>query len=174
MSTDSGDRPTPDAEWESGLGLETKDAWQDRVRDSAHLSWNPCMSEPWRSTGNPVGYLAWQASRRSGVGSLMSGFFNPWVIGPSLIFPPSGFQTWAKRDIKIPLAPSTLLELEGLKKLSKCLVVFRVIVVHSQLEHAVATGLFGLLGDACVQIVDASEEARVEEARVDALYELAE
>ena len=38
----------------------------------------------------------------------------------------------------------------------------RVIVVHSDLKSAAATGLFGLLGDARVQLVEASEEDKLE------------
>lgn len=52
---------------------------------------------------------------------------------------------------------------------SDWLVVMQFIVVHSRFEAAAATGLFGLLGDGPVQIVNVAEEARV-----DAFFDLAE
>ncbi|KAH0344405.1 chromate transporter, partial [Aureobasidium melanogenum] len=55
------------------------------------------------------------------------------------------------------------------KTLPSWLVVMHVVVVYSDLRSAAATGLFGLLGDAPVQIIPVSEEAKT-----DSLYDLAE
>jgi hypothetical protein len=43
------------------------------------------------------------------------------------------------------------------KQLPSWLIAMRVVVIHSDFASAAATGLFGLLGDAPVQIVPASE-----------------
>ena len=59
--------------------------------------------------------------------------------------------------------------LDGLKRLSSWSVVMRVIVVHISARNGAKTGLFGLLGDARIQLVDAFDKARV-----NAYFELAE
>lgn len=53
-------------------------------------------------------------------------------------------------------------ELDNLKKMPSWLVVTRVVIIHASHEYAAKTGLFGLLGDAPVQVVEVSDEARVE------------
>lgn len=53
-------------------------------------------------------------------------------------------------------------EIDALKKMSSWLVVMRVVIIHARYEYAAKTGLFGLLGDAPVQVVEVSDEARVE------------
>lgn len=61
-----------------------------------------------------------------------------------------------------PFGEDKIKDLEAFQQLPKCLVVMRVTVIHSEVAFATKTGLFGLLGDARVQIIDASEEALVE------------
>jgi len=41
------------------------------------------------------------------------------------------------------------------------MVVMRTIIIHASYKYAAKTDIFGLLGDAPVQIVDVSDEARV-------------
>lgn len=49
----------------------------------------------------------------------------------------------------------------ALQRLQSGFVVMRLIVVHTTFENAAKTGLFCLLGDACTQLVDVSDEARL-------------
>lgn len=51
---------------------------------------------------------------------------------------------------------------ECLRTLSRIVVIMEVVVVNANCKTAAATGLFGLLGDAHVQIVDLSEQARLD------------
>lgn len=53
--------------------------------------------------------------------------------------------------------------ISAFKQLSSCLVVLQVVVVHTDLQDGARTGLFGLLGDAPIQIVPMAEEARIDE-----------
>lgn len=59
--------------------------------------------------------------------------------------------------------------LETLQQLPSWKVVMRLIVVHASPHDGAKTGLFGLLGDARVQLVDVSDEARM-----NAYFDLAE
>lgn len=52
-------------------------------------------------------------------------------------------------------------EMEHVTKMLSWLVVMRVVHIDASREDAAKTGLFGLLGDALVQVVDFSEEKRV-------------
>lgn len=53
-------------------------------------------------------------------------------------------------------------DFDDLNKMPSWLVVTRVIIIHASQEYAAKTGLFGLLGDAPVQVAEVSDEARVE------------
>lgn len=48
-----------------------------------------------------------------------------------------------------------------LQRLRHGIVVMRIIVVHTTFETAARTGLFRLLGDACIQLVDAFDGPRL-------------
>jgi hypothetical protein len=52
-------------------------------------------------------------------------------------------------------------EKDALKKMPSWIVVVRTIVIHASYRYAASTGLFGLLGDAPVQLVYVSEEDKV-------------
>lgn len=51
--------------------------------------------------------------------------------------------------------------IDAFRQLPSWVVVMRVVVVHADFRTAAATGLFRLLGDARVQLIDVSDEARV-------------
>jgi hypothetical protein len=57
----------------------------------------------------------------------------------------------------------------AIQQLRNGVVVMQIVVVHTTFEAAADTGLFGLLGDACIQLVDVSDEARL-----NAFYDFAE
>lgn len=61
------------------------------------------------------------------------------------------------------LTPARVRDSDALRRLSGWLVVMRTVVIHADFEHAALTGLFGLLGDARVQVIDMSEEATIDE-----------
>ena len=60
----------------------------------------------------------------------------------------------------VPLSPREQRDLDLLEKGSKWQVALRVVVVHTDAKTAGKTGLFGILGDARVQIVDIADEAK--------------
>lgn len=96
--------------------------------------------------GNPFRTLAWFAERNGGRVS----FMEEWLV-------------WLRSD---PKAAEALVDLE---RIERWLVVVKVVVIHADAGHATRTGLFGLLGDALVQVVPVSEEERV-----NGFYDLAE
>jgi hypothetical protein len=92
--------------------------------------------------GNSLHFLAWEASHLTHGTSLMLNFFGRSFYPNEYIDD--------TRDV------------EQLKQLPSLHVVMQVVVVHSDRKTAAGTGLFGLLGDASVQIVDASNDAELE------------
>lgn len=104
----------------------------DPSRDLVHLNWEPGSPE-FHCRGSSLFYLAWYAARVARGGSLMRRNFQY-------------IEQYEK---------------DALTKLPSWMVVMRTIIIHASHEHAAKTGLFGLLGDAPVQLVDVSDEARV-------------
>lgn len=134
-----GDIPL-EARWYSDT---TVDGWLDPARDSVHLNWIPRYYPEYDGYGSPLHALAWEAARVRGGGSFMIGYLKPMT-----------------RE-SVPI--------EIIRQQPKWMVVMRVIVVHATPEAGAKTGLFGLLGDARVQLVDVSDEARM-----NAYFDLAE
>lgn len=147
---DCEDRP----DWVSGNDVDN-DAWEDSVRDSPHLNWNEGYEDKAvpLASGSPLDALAWEVLQFSGSGSFMMDYFDKRTGYPTVYYDSDDDDTY--------LHPCQTRDFEALKRHSSWHVVMRVIVVHSDFRSAVATGLFGLLGDERVQIVNASEEARV-------------
>ncbi|KAJ5152805.1 uncharacterized protein N7482_009283 [Penicillium canariense] len=115
--------------------------WIDPTRDLSHLNYCPGNEALWYIDGNPLVDLAWQAT---------------WVHrGGSLRLPLLGYCD--TKDLKI------------LQKQPSWIVVMRVFVVHASRRFGAVSGMFGLLGDAPVQVVDVADQARVT-----ALFDLAE
>jgi hypothetical protein len=131
-----------EAQWASGT--DNSEAWFDAARDTPHLNWTPQYEVDYSFSGNSLQAMVWDALRTSVIPSLMLEHFGTSFYG-----------------LDPPMA--------AYKQLSSWLIVMRVVVIHSDFASAAATGLFGLLGDAPVQIVPASEEARVNK-----FYNLAE
>ncbi|KAK3708149.1 hypothetical protein LTR37_011653 [Vermiconidia calcicola] len=147
-----------EAQWQHDL-MNNK-AWQDRARDAVHLNWVSTCDIEYVSSGNPLGCLSWDASHNSVGGSMMirclDRYFDQHDLDDEDHSPPPG------TPVEWPLSPDELRDLEALERQAKWLVVVRIVIVHSDFKAAAMTGLFGLLGDARVQVVDLSEEARVE------------
>lgn len=135
------DRPLS-AQWISGT--DNSGCWLDGTRDSPHLNWTPQYEADYDYDGDSLQCLVWDALQLSATPSLMLTYFQR-----------------SRSEIDHGM--------EAYKQLSKWLIVMRVVVVHSDHELAAVSGLFGLLGDAQVQIVSVSEQAKL-----DRLYDLAE
>lgn len=131
--------PPPEARWNCSL-LITK-AWIDPSRDTIHLNWTPCYGADWSSSrgeGSALDYLAW-SSRRARGGSFMFDYLDH------------------TRDGGVKMGE----RIGAIQQLRNGVVVMQIVVVHITFEAAANTGLFGLLGDACIQLVDVSDEARL-------------
>lgn len=120
------------------------EAWFDRTRDVMHLNWEPTYQVDFSCMSSPFQSLAWDTSQASRGGSFIVNFFQNI--------------TFRKAEL-----------IDFIKQMPSWMVVMRVIIIHADLATAASTGLFGLLGDAPVQLVDVSDEARVS-----ALWKLAE
>ncbi|KAJ5631078.1 uncharacterized protein N7484_011178 [Penicillium longicatenatum] len=140
-------RAPADAEWKSALRLDR--SWTDPSRDTIHLNWIPFL-EPQFSycglRGSALDYLAWNASQAQG-GSFMFNYLESNFDG----------------DVHIEE------RIGALQNLRHGAVIMRIIVVHTTIENGAKAGLFGLLGDAPIQIVDVSKTQRL-----DAFFDLAE
>ncbi|KAJ5355475.1 uncharacterized protein N7496_012687 [Penicillium cataractarum] len=136
--------PPREARWISDL--EVDQSWIDPSRDLIHLNWTPSYSAGYQSDGSALDYLSWSAGKAYG-GSFMFDYLDN------------------NRDGDVDIEE----RIGALQQLRHGLVVMNLIVVHTTFERAAQKGLFGLLGDACVQLVDVSDEARL-----NAFYEFAE
>jgi hypothetical protein len=136
-------KPRPsEAQWESDTSINT--AWFDHTRDSIHLNWHPSYDEDFISKGSSLKSLAWDASQAARGGSLFIDYFQ-------------NFHT-----------PSSELN-DILNQQPAWMIVMRVIVIHTAASIGASTGLFGLLGDSRVQLVEPSDETKI-----NALFDLAE
>lgn len=126
--------------------IRVNKTWLDPSRDTIHLNWTPAYSAGYYGDGSALDYLAWTAAKARGA-SFMFDYLDNYRDG----------------DVHIEE------RIGALRKLQHGVIVMRVIVVHTTFENAVKTGLFGLLGEACIQLVDVSDETRL-----NAFFDLAE
>lgn len=140
----------PDAEWKSRLILGH--SWVDSSRDTIHLHWIPILEPLFLYSiagGSALDYLAWNASQAQG-GSFMFDYLE------------SNFEVDFDEFVDMEE------RIGALQKLRRGAVIMRINVVHTTIENAAKAGLFGLLGDAPIQIVDVSDTQRL-----DAFFDLA-
>lgn len=104
--------------------------------DSVHLNWTPAYDADFPNEGSPLQSLVQYAAGASRGGSLSLGYFE-------------SFRASVKELM------------DSLMQLPSWMVVMRVIVIHADFATGASSGLFGLLGDAPVQLVDVSDEANV-------------
>lgn len=122
--------PPPGSQWASKRLLEK--LWIDPSRDSIHLNWTSVYAFG-NLGGSALDYLAWSAARPRG-----GSFMLEYIV--------SALRDGEAIDFGDRVGP--------LQKLQNAPIVMCVVVVHTSFEIAAETELFGLLGDACVQIVD--------------------
>ncbi|KAF3394605.1 hypothetical protein F1880_005584 [Penicillium rolfsii] len=134
--------PPQEALWKSDLLV--KRTWLDPCRDIILLNWTPTYEAGYYGQGSALDFLAWNAAKARG-GAFMFDYLDSTLDG--------------QVDLRERIG--------ALQKLQY--VVMHLIVVHTTFKTAVKTGLFGLLGDACIQLVDVSDEARL-----NALFDFAE
>lgn len=129
-----------EADWGSITTKGCDDFWLDLARDSVNLNWTPGYEPIYCSSiGSSLRYLAWHAPQFIGGPSMDIEWFYPIY---------DDFNPKSER-------------IEILKRLPSWTVVMRVVVMHASFRAGAKSGLFGLLGDACVQIVPMSDQARV-------------
>lgn len=134
------------ARWNSSNSVT--DAWLDPARDSVHLNWSGAYAADFGHTGSPMRGLAWDAAQLAphgggGRGGGGSGSFMLAVLLEAL-----------HRSSRAEEAT-----VAALRELPRWTVVVHTAVVHMEPRAAAATGLFGLLGDARVRLVDLADTA---------------
>ncbi|KAH0171372.1 hypothetical protein KCU67_g2214, partial [Aureobasidium melanogenum] len=151
-------------EWEA-MNFIYYDYWQDPLRDSAHLNWTPAYDADLGCTtdGHPLKSLVQESKLLNGSASIMLDYMSDTLMELEPFDKPITQQLE-----NIPIQHDKQEDLAALKLLLEWLVVVRVIIIHLDFAQAAKTGLFGLLGDEPVQIVDAASPL------VSQLYELAE
>ena len=155
-----------DERWDSHTRHSPGTVWEDRTRDIAHMHWVPEFHPSYPTWGNPIPYIAAKARYLSGIGSVMIYNIDQYFGNP--FFDDDEDQddddeaigSPAARQLP-PLDAAAPRNLETLLQIRSWLVVMRIIVVHCDHKTAAMTGLFGLLGDAWVHVVDVAEEPKV-------------
>ncbi|CAD0113389.1 unnamed protein product [Aureobasidium uvarum] len=158
------DRPL-DTQWISGT--DNSDAWFDTTRDSPHLNWTREYEADYDYSGDSLQCVVWEALRMSATPSIMLTYLDPAANEPHA--PRLSLQSQPASPVHKVVTPDDLKAINAYKQLPAWLVVMQVIVVHAHPHEAIATGLFGLLGDAPVQVVPASAQDKL-----DRFYDLAE
>lgn len=122
------------------------DFWVDPKRDSVHLNFEPLYEAIYQNSFGPaLACLAWESRQ---------------VIGR-----PSFVVDWLS-DIHFDREEERF---EVFEQITSWWVIMRTVIVHASFRDAARSGLFGLLGDAGVQIVSFSDEERI-----NAFYDFAE
>ena len=160
-------RPPCEADWKTGKIID-RGLWEDAARDSAHMNWTPCCDVdfgPSNPEGHPLTTLAEEAKPLIGTPSFMLD-----AMSDSCQRHPDGAEGSSRLTAPTPNRPLSQREqnLAALKLQPEWLVVMKVIVIHLDLGQAADSGLFGLLGEEPIKVVDAALPL------VSRLYELAE
>lgn len=156
------------ARW-SANNLIRGPVWRDKQRDIVHLNWHSLYKSAFRmsgdSEGQPLRYLDFLLGNSTLSGSFTAAYLQPQVswTGPAIWWGPSSLPVSYRTPDGDPLP-----FVEVLSHRPEWLLVMRSVVVHATLRDGAASGLFGLLGDAPVQIVDMADVAKM-----DAFYALA-
>ena len=95
-----------------------------------------------------------------------SGFGSPEIFDEDMD-PPSSPSKWQAAHASD--GPEKTVDLAALNRLSVWRVVMKIVIVHADAATAAKAGLFGLLGDARVQVIDVDDEEPTH-----AYYDLAE
>lgn len=150
--------------WRSGTLL--RKSWNDHARDTPLMNWTQLYGISYGHSGQPLDWLAWQASQANGTAAINVTFFEynfllyksidhwkPHRLGSGPPNPPSDQES--------------LGYISALSRLQRCLIIMRVIIIHTTVKHS--QGLFGLAGDSRVQVLDAVAEAD----KIESFFDLA-
>lgn len=147
-------REPREADWKTGNVID-RGHWEDTLRDSACLNWTPTYDVDWgpvNPEGHPLTSLAQEAKRLNGTASFMLDAMR---------------DSWGRHPEGTSITQREQ-NLAALKLLPEWMVVMKVVVIHLDIGRAADSGLFGLLGDEIIQVVDAALPLASQ------LYELAE
>jgi hypothetical protein len=152
LEEESGDRP-PEADWEAG-NIVIDNYWRDPSRDSAHLNWTTSYEVElyYSDDGHPLHSLVWEAKLVNGSASIMLDYMSDSLIEREPFDKPI---TRVLQSLPESFRKEQQ-DLAALRLLPEWLVVVRIVVIHLDSTQAARTGLFGLLGDKFVQVVDAT------------------
>lgn len=111
--------------------------WIDSKRGSAHLNWLPHYEAIYADcSGSSLAMFAWQSRQVVGTPSIMGGWFS---------------EEYNHEEERFDV----------LYQLPSCWVIMHVFIIHSSSREAAQSGLFGLLGDAPVQIIPLSDREKI-------------
>jgi hypothetical protein len=153
-----------EAEWDA-MNLMVHDRWQAPSRDSAHLNWTPAYEANLGldTDGHPLDSLVRESKRLDSSASIMLEYLSSNIMEQEPFNDPIH---WPLESIPIPQHRQS--DLSALRLLPEWLVVTRVVVIHLDFARAAKTGLFGLLGDEPIQVLESASPLTSQ------LYELAE
>ena len=120
--------------------------WLDRARDTIHLNWEPWSEIDVASDGDPLSHLVWMAAQtKPNAASIMEGLIWQSLKDPS---GETGKWDWAQLGCVLR------------RRQSWFVMLGEPIIVHANVKTA--AGMFGLLGDARIQLVRVDDKPRVE------------
>lgn len=153
-----------EADWNTGNVID-EGFWQDPIRDTVHLNWNSLYDIDFgpRMASHPLTSLAQEAKCLNASASFMLNTITDDIGEVEPYDEP--ISQWFEN---IPLDEGKVEDLAALKLPPEWMVVVRVVVIHLNRERAADSGLFGLLGDEIIQVMDATSPL------VSQLYALAE
>lgn len=144
-------------------------AWRDSTRDSLHLNWDEGYTADFDGHEDevvrPMQYLEYLVGKFAMRGSFRATYLHPnygWTI-------PAASRNSLHEFYRLPyMASDRRVIIETLSRRAEWLVVMRSVIIHASMKDGAASGLFGLLGDAPVQLFDIAEQDKI-----DALYKMA-
>lgn len=142
--------------------------WRDFKRDSVHLNWHPGYAADFGGGGDPGiaqplrcldRHVGMTGGNGGIVASLTTRFLNNGrPLLPMFVFDHRSRIILAESRYSVPDKQAIL---ETLSRCPSWFVAMRAVVIHTTLSTATASGLFGLLGDAPIQIVDVADTAKI-------------
>jgi hypothetical protein len=138
--------PPTESSWDASVQLRYQ--WYDRhLTTYVHLSWMIDSEEEDPSSGNPLKYALWAANYTKIPAAISSDLISDLVHRSA----EQQAQFWTPTELRSLLR----------QRLSWTVTVWEPIIIHLTPEAAAETDLFGLLGDAPVQIVPLDDAALV-------------
>ncbi len=136
-----------EAWYPSSRQLHLSEVWFDHARDIIHRNWEPLDDIEYISYGDPLNHLLWiTAQTKLNTASIMDAVIFQSRSSPN----GGGIAKWSWAQLANMLR----------RRSGWLLVIGEPVIIHASIKNA--GGLFGLLGDACVQLVGIDDRPKID------------